>query len=685
MALNRHFVRQLIDLDSSHMPVAPQQLPQRSALFGGEKRYVSARPLFSSKLNMLIASAIVIAGLYFGQEILVPIALALLLSFVLAPGVRWLGRWLGRIASVLVMVASAFTVILGIGAVVATQVGVLAENLPRYESTVTGKIHALQTGLGQISILERASHMLRNISDEFARPSPQGQPAAAPGGETAAPLEPLTVRVEQPAMRPVELILDVIGPLLSQTATIGLVIVFVIFILLQREDLRDRLVRLAGVGDLQRTTQALTDAGERVSRYLLMQTVVNATYALPIGIGLWVIGVPNPILWAILAFVLRFVPYIGPIIAATFPLLLSVAVDPGWSMLAWTAALFLVIELISNNFVEPRLYGSSTGLSSLAIILAATFWTWLWGPVGLLLSTPLTSSLVVLGRHVPGLQFLEVALGDQPALAPEEGFYQRLLAGNPAEAAGQAEAYLKMQPLSGFYDEVMIPALALAQEDVRRGVLDGEQQGLIRAAADEVLDDLSDYADVVPEPPKSLTDAILPKGVRPAAADKQPDAVAGPTIAHCFEPAELPPSWQGKPVLCVASRTDLDAAAASMLVQLFGKHGIGARVIPWEATSTGNLSLLDATGVEMLFISCLDPRLSTHVRYLVRRLRRKFREATIVVGFWTQNSDTIRQEIIAGTGVELLVSSFREALELACRTIREAKERGSARPLAPVA
>jgi hypothetical protein len=364
-------------------------------------------------------------------------------------------------------------------------------------------------------------------------------------------------------------------------------------------------------------------------------------------------------------------------------LLLSIAVDPGWSMLGWTAALFVIVELVSNNVVEPRLYGGSTGLSSLAIIVAATFWTWLWGPIGLLLSTPLTSSLVVLGRHVPGLQFLEVMLSDQPALAPEEGLYQRLLAGDPAEAASQAEAYLKQQPLSRFYDEVMMRALALAQEDVRRGVLDGEQQGLILAAAEEVMDDLSDYDDAVPQPEKSLTDVILPKGA--LAPEKQTEAPAAPPIAASFEPGDLPPSWQGKPVLCVASRTDLDAAAAAMLAQLLGKHGIGARVIPWEATSPSNLSLLDPAGVEMLFISCLDPRLSTHVRYLVRRLRRKFREATIVVGFWTQDADSIKQEIVIGTGVELLVSSLREALDLVCRTIFEAKESGTARPLAPVA
>ncbi|HEY7689664.1 MAG TPA: AI-2E family transporter [Dongiaceae bacterium] len=630
---------------------------------------------------MLIASAIVVAGLYFGREILVPIALALLLSFVLSPGVRWLTRWVGRVASVLVMVAFAFIVILGIGAMVGTQLGVLADNLPRYESTITGKIHALRTGFGETGIIERVTRMFLNISEEVSAADDPDEPKSVPGVSVATGDEPMVVRVEQPPLRPVQIILQVIGPLLGQMATIGMVIVFVIFILLEREHLRDRLVRLAGVGDLRRTTQALTDAAERVSRYLLMQTIVNATYALPIGIGLWLIGVPNPVLWAILAFVLRFVPYVGPIIAATFPLLLSVAVDPGWSMLAWTAALFVVIELISNNLIEPRLYGGSTGLSSLAIILAATFWTWLWGPIGLLLSTPLTSSLVVLGRHIPGLQFLEVALSDQPALTPEEGLYQRLLAGDAAEAAGQAETYLKLQPLSGFYDDVMIRALALAQEDVRQGALDGEQQSRIAAAAEEVLDDLSDYDDAVPEPEKSLTDAILPKPPRPH--DQPPEAEPLPTIAPSFEPSELPAAWQGKPVLCVASRTDLDGVAAGMLAQLLGKHGIGARVIPWEATSTGNLALLDATGVEMLFISCLDPRLSTHVRYLVRRLQRKFPKATIVVGFWTQSTESVKQEIIAGTGVELLVSSLREALELVGRMIGEAGERSPARAARP--
>jgi len=663
------------------MAAASKELPPSPAALA-ERREVLPRARPNGSLNALVSSAIVVAGLYFGREILVPIALAVLLSFVLTPGVRWVGRYLGRIASVVVMVTFAFIVILSISAVLATQIASLAENLPRYESTVSAKIRSLQGALGEISIIERASHMLREIGNGLDRPGAQEEPAPPPGIGSNAPQEATPVRIEQPALRPLEFILNVIGPVLGRLATIGLVIVFVIFILLRREDLRDRLIRLAGVHDLQRTTQAITDAGDRVSRYLLMQTIVNATYAVPIGIGLFLIGVPNPLLWAILALVLRFVPYIGPIIAAFFPLLLAVAVDPGWSMLAWTAALFVTIELISNNFVEPRLYGSSTGLSPLAVILAATFWTWLWGPIGLLLSTPLTSSLVVLGRHVPQLKFLEVALGDRPALAPEEGLYQRLLAGDPAEAAAQAEEQLKLQPLSAFYDEVMIRALALAQEDVRRGVLGGEQQARIRAAVDEVLDDLSDHDDAMPEPEKSLTDVVLPKSVRPAA--KQPEVAPSLPLAPCFEPDDLPPSWRGNPVLCVASRTDLDAAAASMLAQLLGKHGIGASVIPWEAVSIGNLPLLDPAGVQMLFISCLDPRLSTHVRYLARRLRRKFPKATIVVGFWTHDRDTVGQEAIARTGVELSVTSLAEALDLVCRTVLEGKESGTARPLASV-
>jgi predicted PurR-regulated permease PerM len=286
--------------------------------------------------------------------------------------------------------------------------------------------------------------MLQKLSEEVARPA-----ESAPPAETLPPASlgvekrgaPIPVEIAKPDMSPLQIVETVIGPLIAPLATAGIVIVFVIFILLYRHDLRDRFIRLASIGDINRTTQALEDAGSRVAKYLLTQVFLNLAYGIPIGIGLWLIGVPNPLLWGMLAVVLRFIPYIGPVLAATFPIALSIAVDPGWMMLLLTVSLFVVIELISNNIVEPWLYGAKTGLSPIAIIVSAIFWTWLWGPVGLLLSTPLTVCLFVLGRHVPQFVFLDVLLGSERVLTPEESLRQRLLALDPAEATENADAW----------------------------------------------------------------------------------------------------------------------------------------------------------------------------------------------------------------------------------------------------
>ncbi len=293
--------------------------------------------------------------------------------------------------------------------------------------------------------------------------------------------------------RSMQIISTVIGPLISPLATAGIVIVFVIFMLLKREDLRDRLIRLTGSRGLPRTTQALEDAAQRVGRYLLMQLVVNTAYAVPIGVGLWLIGIPNPILWGLLCALMRFVPYIGPIVAAFFPLALSIAIDPGWTTLLLTGALFIVVELIINYSLEPWLYGSSTGLSPIAIITAAVFWTWLWGPIGLLLSTPLTVCLVVLGRHVPQLAFLDVMLGDAPALSPPELLYRRLLAGDPHEATERAEDYLRTHSLAAFYDDVAVPALGLAEADRAEFHLTEEQRVRVGDSAFVLIDNLAEW------------------------------------------------------------------------------------------------------------------------------------------------------------------------------------------------
>ena len=337
--------------------------------------------------------------------------------------------------------------------------------------------------------------MLRDLGRKIEEAEEEQSEQAAEEDGVVAPeeSEAVAVVVQEPEPTSRELIQTVVGPLISPLATAGIVIVFVIFMLLKRDDLRDRMIRLVGSRDLPRTTQALNDAARRVGRYLLMQLIVNTTYGIPIGIGLWLIGIPNPILWGMLCTVLRFVPYIGPIIAAFFPLVLAVAVDPNWNTLLWAGALFIVIELISNNFIEPLLYGSSTGLSPVAVIAAAVFWTWLWGPIGLLLSTPLTVCAVVLGQHVPGLAFLDVLLGSEPVLSPPQQLYKRLLVGDAIEATEQAEEQLRESSLAEFYDETLIPALALAEQDHVRGSLGEDQLVRVAESAVAMVENLAEW------------------------------------------------------------------------------------------------------------------------------------------------------------------------------------------------
>ena len=336
-------------------------------------------------LTIIVAA---IAALYFGRDILVPIALATLLSFALAPPVRWLRRInVPNLPAVLTVVTLAFLLIFACGWMLAMQATDLAQRLPAYRTNIELKIDALFESPPGGRLFERAADMVRDLGrkidgedrEQSTAPSP-----SAPLDEEEGP-QPLPVVIQEPPLTPMQIITTVVGPLLGPLAAAGIIIVLVIFMLLKREDLRDRFIRLAGSRDLPRTTQALDDAARRVGRYLLMQLVVNTTYAIPIGIGLWLIGLPNPILWGMLCGLLRFVPYIGPVVAAFLPLVLALAVDPGWMTFLLAGAWFIIVELISNNVVEPLLYGASTGLSPIAVIAAAVFWAWLWGPIGLLL------------------------------------------------------------------------------------------------------------------------------------------------------------------------------------------------------------------------------------------------------------------------------------------------------------
>jgi predicted PurR-regulated permease PerM len=602
-------------------------------------------------------AAIIIGTLYFGREVFVPIALAILLSFVLAPLVRLLQRWhIPRGLSVISVVFIAFMSIFALGGVIATQVAELAGDLPQYQFTMREKIKSLRGTAATSGTLERAADVLQDLGKELNKPK---DPATSPTIQPPVPSpaqepRPIPVEVRQPPPTALESIAALISPLLRPLTTTGITAIFVIFILLQREDLRNRFIKLAGSRDLQKTTAALDDATTRLSRLFLIQLALNTAFGVVIGTGLWIIGIPNPVLWGILAAVLRFVPYVGAAISAVFPLTLAAAVDPGWAMLLWTAALFLVVEPLVGHVIEPLLYGHSTGLSPVAIITSATFWTALWGPVGLVLATPLTICLVVLGRHVERLEFLEVMFGDRPALSPSELFYQRMLAEDPSEAVDKAEEFLKASSLSAYYDEVALPALKLAQNDIARGALDRVQSEKIKAAVVEVVDDLVDQDDQKP----------VSETINDAEATAALETVHDETLdLPVVERADLAPQWQGdKPVLCVAGRGPLDEAAAIMLAQLLEKHGLGARVEGADAVAISNIFRLDTAGIGMVCLSYLDAGSPARMRYAIRRMRRKLPKAQVLLGCWMADIDTAT--IREMTKADAVATTLREAVRL---------------------
>ncbi len=561
----------------------------------------------------------VVAALYFGRGILLPLALAVLLSFALTPVVVWLmKRGIHRIAAVVGAVGVAFMVIMIVAGIFVIQLGSLAGNITLYQSNIEAKIRAVKDIEIGSGVIERVSGMLRRLDRELDDTAPaQTERDPQPGEDEP---DPIPVEVIDDSS-PFEILRALTGRLVGPLTNGGIIIVVVIFMLLNREDLRDRFIRLVSAGDLQRTTEALQDATERVGRYLLMQLIVNVTYGIPVGIGLWLIGVPNAPLWGLLALVLRFVPYVGPIIAAAFPLLLAIAVDPGWTLVLWTAAMFIVLELISNNIVEPLLYGSRTGLSPLAIIVAAIFWTWLWGPMGLLMSTPLTVCLAVLGHYVPQFEFLDVILGTEPVLEPPQQLYQRLLAGDPDEATELAEHLLEDRGIVDYYDSTLIPALALGEADRAQGRIEAMRLQQVAASALAVVENLEEYA-------------------------RLPENPSNGDAAH------------SRLVLCAGGRTELDDAAAATLAQFLSCGGTDARLLGHRSLMPQQLPGLDLAGVDAIVIGYLNAEAGRRAKYLVRRIRR-MGDAKIGVAFWVGDGGKLDAKEI---GADFLVGSLPEAI-----------------------
>ena len=610
-----------------------------------------------------ILAVIIVTTIYFGRDVLIPIAMAILLSFVLAPLVRLLQIIrIPRVIAVVGVVVFAFSLIFAMGSLLASQLTQLAGNLPQYQSTISEKIQAFRDTTAGRGTLERASGMLKDLSKQLDQSQDRQSAAVSPSilaHKSAAPLSPVPVEVRQPDPSALESLQAVISPLLHPLATTGIIIIFVIFILLQREDLRNRIIRLAGSRDLQRTTAALDDAAGRLSQLFLFQLLLNGIFGIVIGTGLWFIGIPSAVLWGILAAVLRFVPYIGAIIAAAFPLALAVAVDPGWTMLLWTLALFLVVEPMVGHIIEPVVYGQRTGLSPVAVIASATFWTALWGPIGLVLATPLTVCLVVLGRHVERLEFLDVMFGDQPALSPPEIFYQRMLAGDPTEASDKAEEFLKERSLSSYYNDVALRGLQLAQADDERGALSQERLIKIRDAVAEFAGNLADRDDRPPPKVSSTTDAEASSAVESVVADDTYEDL--PVLAK----ADLPVEWQGEePVLCVGGRSLIDEAAAIMLGQLTTAHGLTARIEGPETLSPTNVYRLKTDGVMIVCLVYMDASTPAHMRYAVRRLRRIMPKATIILGCWIKDNDPAALEILReGVKADLVALSLGDAVK----------------------
>lgn len=593
----------------------------------------------------------IVAVLYFARDVLIPLALGTLLAFILAPLVAWLRYvWIPKIAAITIATIFAVSVVAGISLAVGAQLVQLAGNVPSYQRNLVEKIGSVRAMAPAGDVLERLLASLRSLQEELSPKQPQEQEEGRPRPAEARP-KPIPVIVEPGRSEPIGVIRTLIEPLLGPIGTAGLVVIFVVFILVEREELRDRFIRLVGGHDLQRSTQLITEAAERVSRYLLSQLLVNVSYGVPIGIALWLIGVPNAMLWGLLAAVLRFIPYIGPWIAAFFPVVIAIGSEPGWTMALWTIGLFVAMELVSNNVVEPLVYGTSTGLSSFAVILAAIVWTALWGPIGLVLSTPLTVCLVVIGKHIPQLAVLDLLLGRDPVLTPAERFYQRVLAGDVEEAIEVADAVIAESSALHFYDDVALEALRLAENDRQRSD-DPAARSAVVASTEAVV------ADVVAQ----VKDGQL----KEAKAAKVASGAVVPIAQH------------GR-IVCIAGRTDLDLASARVLAAHLERLGFTTEVRDARMLAPHGGPGLDLTSATAVCVCYLNPRPRAYVRYVCRRLHAREQGLPTLLCLWNLAPDTSLAATLETCGPEArIVTTLREAERALTERVDTAREPFSA-------
>lgn len=559
----------------------------------------------SSWIMTLASVAVVVGALYLAKGVLLPVIMAILFTFLLTPACDWLERrHLGRMPAVLVTVILTFAAMGVIAWTAISQMSELAPKIAEYQGNIEAKFKSLNDFA--TSTIQKLTKTTKNLGETL-----QDSPLAAPVTSTRE--TPYDVRVISTPPTPLEVFGGMFGTVLEALASTGIVILLVLFFLFRREDLRDRFIRLVGQGQVTGTTQALNDAATRVARYLFTQFAINIVFGIAVTIGLYLVGIPNAILWGILTSVLKFIPYIGVWIAALFPVLLSMAISTRWMEPIMAAGVFVMLEFIVGNFMEPWLFGKHTGVSAVAILVAAVFWSWLWGGVGLLLATPLTVCLLVLGKHVPQLQFLYILLGNEPVFDLKTRIYQRLLAGDQEEASELIDRFRKDHPLIEVYDTALVPVLYQAEKDRLRDEIDHDRLDFILSSVRDLVEDLGE----------TERETLLQASQKEAAEENHTPLI----------PMSQPPR-----VLCVAAASEADEIVTAMLAQLVEFTGCEVRTISMK-TAVDQATLNAGSDVELVYISAMPPAAVTHARQIRRRLQTRFGKAQLVVGLWNYQGD----------------------------------------------
>lgn len=616
----------------------------------------------------IVVFVLVTAILYFGREVIMPLAFAVLIAFALSPMLNYLRRLgMPRVPAVMSVVTASFLLIGLFVLVVGHEVTLFAEELPTFQYNISQKISKLREAGDSSSLVRKVTAMANTVNNAVAQEAPTALGAAA-GSETgtAPKAPPVPVQIVAQSS-PISALVNLLEALIAPLASSALVLVVVVFVLLERDHVRDRFVRLIGTTDMHRTTLLLEEAAHRVGRFLLIQLLVNTIYAIPIAVGLWLLGIPNAVLWGMVSLVFRFIPYLGPIMSAAIPVLLAIAVTPGWTIVLWTLLLFVVVEVITANLIEPLLYGTRTGLSPLSIIVAAVFWTWIWGPLGLMLATPMTVCLVVIGRHIPQFELFNILLGDEPVLPRYLRLYQRLLVGDSVEAAGSSLEETETDYLADYHAEVTLPALVLAHADRTRGVLTIEQEARLCDGIEAMVDQL---------------DMVVRAELEEAAAARE--AAGDPEGALAEDDGEDDPlPLAGMRLIVVGGRSRLDDVSARVLFQAAQARGATGSVVGRHDFLRRDDPLPDAQSVDCVAVAFMGGRASRTSALYLRRLKRLLPAVRVGAVLWTdaqQPQDDVQSlaRVLRELGADFVVHDIPEFVEAMA-------EGGTARPLAPSA